>query len=141
MPEGAVLATLSRVVPRNLLAKRIVKIIANLPDFKDQLFWFEVCMGFANLRPDKHLFKMELLREMDLATVSDERRAELLFAFDVLVAEGEKRGHEKGFDEGEKHGKRQMRIEMAQKMLAEGFDVEQVMRLTGLSRDEVTECL
>jgi predicted transposase/invertase (TIGR01784 family) len=86
---------------------------------------------------------------MDLATVSDERRAELLFAFDVLVAEGEKRGyekgfdegHEKGFDEGEKHGKRQTRIEMAQKLLAEGLGVEQVMRLTGLSRDEAPEWL
>jgi hypothetical protein len=108
-PEGAVLATLSRVVPPKLLVKRIVKTLVSLPDFKDLLFWFEICMGFANLRPDKHLFKMELLKEMDLAKVSDERRAELLFAFDVLVAEGEKRGREKGFEKGE----RQTRIEVA----------------------------
>ena len=51
------------------------------------------------------------------------------------LEEGLKEGHEKGIKEGEKKAK----LETAQKMLEEEITLEQVMRITGLTREEIIE--
>lgn len=48
---------------------------------------------------------------------------------------GREEGHEKGIKEGEKKAK----LETAQKMLEEEITLEQVMRITGLTREEIIE--
>ncbi|OSK08073.1 transposase [Escherichia coli M056] len=50
---------------------------------------------------------------------------------------GEHRGLEKGIAIGEHQGLEKGRTEIARNMLADGMDIAQVMRLTGLSEEQL----
>ncbi len=50
---------------------------------------------------------------------------------------GEARGHKKGLAEGEKKGKQEKAIEIAKNALSMGLNIEQIIKLTGLSEEEI----
>ena len=52
-----------------------------------------------------------------------------------LVAKGERRGRKQGREEGRKQEKRQT----AKKMLEEGITLEKVIRITGLTKEEISK--
>ncbi len=107
-PEAAVFALLSRVVKRNLLIAGVVQILTALPHRDDRKFWLEICLGFANLRPDKRYFKMELIKEMERSAPTDERKQEIRLIYGDLFKlqrkKGFVKGKQKGFDEGKQKG-------------------------------------
>ena len=57
------------------------------------------------------------------------------------LLEGEKKGIQKdkkeGIKEGEKKGRQEEKIEMAKKSLEEGLSIELIVKLTGLSKEEI----
>ncbi len=61
------------------------------------------------------------------------------FRFDIEYAEreGRKKGREEGMEKGEKKGRLEGKIEMAKKSLEEGFSIELIVKLTGLSKEEI----
>ena len=54
------------------------------------------------------------------------------------VEKGIERGIEKGIEKGRKEGKEEGRMEVAQNLLANGLDIAQVVRCTGLDWEAVT---
>jgi predicted transposase/invertase (TIGR01784 family) len=48
-----------------------------------------------------------------------------------------KREHEKGKQEGLNEGKQESKREIAKKMLADGMDIDKIVRFTELSKEEV----
>lgn len=48
-----------------------------------------------------------------------------------------KQGLEKGLEEGEQRGEKKAKIEYARRMIEEGLEEDLIIRITGLSRDEV----
>ncbi|EAU2289110.1 Rpn family recombination-promoting nuclease/putative transposase [Salmonella enterica] len=57
----------------------------------------------------------------------------------IGINKGEKQGLEKGINIGEKQGFEKGKQEVARNMLTDGMDLRTVMRLTGLSEDEVKQ--
>jgi predicted transposase YdaD len=51
--------------------------------------------------------------------------------------EGKKEGWEKGQIKGREKGQKEAKLEDARKMIEEGLDEKMIMRITGLTRDEV----
>lgn len=58
---------------------------------------------------------------------------------DILRAEGLEKGLEQGIEQGIEQGLIQGKLETAEVLLADGFDVAQVMKFTGLSEAQIDE--
>ncbi|WLR51759.1 Rpn family recombination-promoting nuclease/putative transposase [Bacillus tianshenii] len=52
---------------------------------------------------------------------------------------GREEGRQEGIQEGRQEGLREVKKEVARKMLQEGFAVEQIMKITDLSEEEVAK--
>lgn len=48
-----------------------------------------------------------------------------------------KKGRNEGLSEGKRNGKREGKCEVARNLLAEGFSIERIIKLTGLSREDI----
>lgn len=55
------------------------------------------------------------------------------------IEEGRKEGREEGRKEGRKEGEKRAKLETAKKMLEEELTLEQIMRITGLTKEEIME--
>ncbi len=163
IPEAAVLATLSAVVPRNLLIAGIVEILTALPTLQAWSAWTEKVFAFAKLRKDYRIFTMELLQEIKRTTPDDQRQAELRFIYGAFIEEGYdmgikdgvkkgikkgiekgikkgiKKGIEKGIEKGEDIGRQKERSELAQKMREKGYDPAEISALTGIPKEQIPE--
>lgn len=58
---------------------------------------------------------------------------------DILRAEGLEKGLEQGIEKGIEQGIEKGKLETAAAMLADGLDVSQVMKFTGLSEDQISQ--
>ena len=90
---------------------------------------------YINLKPEEEEeVKEQLLEELPPGEVSK---------LEQLVTSWEKRGKEKGKEEGKeegkKEGKKERDKEIAKLMLADGKDTEEIMKYTGLSKEEIEE--
>ena len=56
---------------------------------------------------------------------------------DTAVAFAEERGEARGEERGMKTGKRQREIEIAQKMKARGDSIDEIIRMTDLTVDDI----
>jgi predicted transposase/invertase (TIGR01784 family) len=52
---------------------------------------------------------------------------------------GEEKGREKGREEGWEKGREEARKETAKRMLKEGWDIDDISRLTGLELEKIRE--
>ena len=144
-PEAAVFATLSAVVPRNLLIRGVVKILNAPATLEERAFWIEACFAFGRLRKDHILFNMELKNELERTATTYSRQEELRFIFgdfiDTTKEEwydiGESEGYRKGKSEGRKLGKMEERIEIAQNLLKQGLSPSVIAAATGLTLEEI----
>jgi len=83
--------------------------------------------AYINLEPEEEEeVKEELLEELPPGEVSK---------LEKLVTSWEKRGKEEGKEEGKKERDK----EIAKLMLADGKDIEEIMKYTGLSKEEIEE--
>lgn len=64
---------------------------------------------------------------------------EIMTTYDKLIEKGQEQGREAGLMEGESRGTIQGKIESARRMLEEGFKVEVIVRITGLSEDDLRQ--
>ncbi len=76
-----------------------------------------------------------------LASRVPEHEDTLMTISEKLRPEGEKRGLEKGrlegWQEGRQEGERDAALKIARAMLASGLDLESVMKITGLTADDL----
>jgi len=84
--------------------------------------------------------------ELSIETISDKIRVlihqdrireGLLTTAEQLIKRGEERGEKRGRREGESRGNHEARVAMARQMLADGLDIETIIRYTRLSREEL----
>jgi predicted transposase/invertase (TIGR01784 family) len=56
---------------------------------------------------------------------------------EVGVKQGIEQGIEKGIEKGKEQGSKEKQIEMAKKMLEENMSIEIIMKITGLTKEEI----
>lgn len=90
---------------------------------------------------DEHMQRIAELREKAIRdeksiriTGLEEGREE---GREIGIEEGRKEGRKEGIKEGIKQGKKEAKIEDAKKMLEEGIALELVMKITGLTKEEI----
>jgi hypothetical protein len=99
-PEAALLAMLSTRMERNQIIARLVQTLNRIERRDERRFWFEGFMGFAELRSDRRVFKMEMVKQIEKDALENERLRELEIVYGTFIEEG----FEKGFEQGEKSG-------------------------------------
>ena len=57
------------------------------------------------------------------------------------IEEGKKIGVKKGIEEGKKEGEKNKVIEIAKEMLKEGMEIEKIIKITGLTEEELEEII
>ena len=141
IPEAAVLAVLSAVVPRNLLIAGVVQVLLTIQRPEEWSAWTERVFAFAKLRKDYPTFAMELLKEMERVVPNDQRKEELRFIYSAFidegykqgVDEGYKQGVDEGYKQGEEIGRNRERRDLAQKLRKLGVDAAVIAAVTGLT--------
>lgn len=76
-------------------------------------------------------YSKEQLKQVISRRLSPEKSELIMSTAELLIQEGR--------EEGREEGKIKANIETARKMIAEGFDVETVVRMTGLSEKQLTD--
>ena len=149
IPEAAVFAALSAVVPCNLLIRGIVNILNALDTLEERAFWIEACFAFGRLRKDHILFNMELKKELERTATTYSRQEELRFIFgdfidttkeewyDIGINEGYRKGENEGYRKGENEGRKLERLTIAQNMLKQGVSPSVIAAATGLTLEEI----
>ena len=82
---------------------------------------------------DEEIQRLAWLREK--AILDENSRKD--YALRVGREEGLERGIKEGRKEGRKEGKKEEKLEIAKKMLKKGMEIEMVIDITGLSREEI----
>ena len=145
IPEAAVFATLSVVVPRNFLIRGIVKILNALATLEERALWIEACFAFGRLRKDHIFFNMELKQELERTATTYSRQEELRFIFGDFIEtskeewykHGLDEGYRKGENEGYRKGENEGRIAIAQNLLKQGVSPSVIAAATGLTLEEI----
>ncbi len=146
IPEAAVFAVVSVVVPRNLLIRGIVKVLNALATLETRAMWIEACFAFGKLRKDHKAFNMELKQELERTAENYGRLEELRFIFsDFIDTEkeewyeiGESEGYRKGESEGRNQGKIEERVAIAKNLLKQGVAQSVIAAATGMSLEEIS---
>ena len=76
--------------------------------------------------------KMQRIAELRLKAIMDEK-AIYAKGIDDGIEQGMEQGRKQGIEEGQNLGK----IEMAKKMLEEKMDIEVIVKITGLTKEEI----
>ncbi|MCS7086282.1 MAG: hypothetical protein NZ534_09445, partial [Bacteroidia bacterium] len=136
-PEAALLAMLSDRCERNFIVERLVETLVGIPILESRQFWFEGYLGFGELRKDKRIFKMDLVRKVEDRSATDERLRELESVYGSFYedgfAKGEKSGFASGFAKGEKSGL----LKAARIMKEQGMDWRAFALAAGLDPDQI----
>lgn len=86
---------------------------------------------------------MSMLSEEDemvrLYTKLSRREMEYNTYIAEAAEEGFNKGHEKGIEQGIKEGSEQAKIDMVKKMLKENVDIDIITKVSGLTKEEITE--
>lgn len=80
--------------------------------------------------------KMQRIAELREKAIMDEK-AIYARGVDVGKEEGIKQGTEQGIKQGKEQGQKDKQIEIAKKMLEEKIDIETIIKVTGLSKEEL----
>ncbi len=163
IPEAAVFAVLSLVVPRNLLVRGVVNVLQALTTNEEWRYWTEVVFAFVLLRKDYRDFTMELTQELERTAPNADRKQELRFIYRAFIEEGYEDGYQKGQNDGYQKGqndgyqkgqndgyqkgqndgylkgKKESLYQTALKMKQKGADIEFIAETTGLSPQEVMQ--
>ncbi len=82
--------------------------------------------------------KLEEMSEDEyLERIADLREKKILDE-NSRLSESYNKGIAEGITKGELKGKKEVKIEIAKKMLQEGIDIETIIKITGLSKEEIT---
>ncbi|MGL4539349.1 MAG: Rpn family recombination-promoting nuclease/putative transposase, partial [Candidatus Rhabdochlamydia sp.] len=79
--------------------------------------------------------KKELMSYDKVKRARMDHQAILQYKFDEGEAKGIKKGIEKGIEQGIEKGK----VEVAKRLLQDGFKIDMIIRSTGLSKEQVEE--
>ena len=80
----------------------------------------------------------EKQRQLEERLCSDENFAyEMAAKYELGLAHGLEQGIEQGIEKGIEQGEYKKALETARKMLTEGFKQDQIIRITGLSPDDL----
>ncbi|MCS7084992.1 MAG: hypothetical protein NZ534_02795 [Bacteroidia bacterium] len=143
IPEAAVFAALSAVVPRNLLIQGVVKILNAVETFEERALWIEACFAFGRLRKDHKIFNMELKQELERTAASHSRRQELQFIFGDLIEEGYQDGYQKGqsegYQKGQSEGRLKERIAFVRALLEQGVDPAVIAAAAGTTSEQIAQ--
>ena len=80
-----------------------------------------------------------LTRLRDIASDQYNRKIEIEMEIDEALLEREEKGRQEGRQEGEEKGRKVEKLEMAAKMLEQGFDNAMISQLTGLPQEEIEQ--
>lgn len=71
--------------------------------------------------------------------IERDRRAELQFAIEEGLEKGMKQGMKQGIEQGIERGEKKKQLEIARRMLEKGKNIEEIIEITELSKEEIDE--